>query len=87
MQNSVLLRHQSRSSEMMEHHALDRRRFTKTSIVLCTIARFEVTKSAIVGLLGCGLFYLMRKNLDDVAERVVQVLHVNPEGEALKSLF
>jgi hypothetical protein len=42
---------------------------------------FEVTKAAIVLLLGCGLFHLMHNNLDDVAERVVQVLHVNPEGK------
>jgi uncharacterized membrane protein (DUF2068 family) len=47
---------------------------------------FEVTKAAIVLLLGCGLFHFMHKNLDDVAERVVQVLHVNPEGK-LSNLF
>jgi uncharacterized membrane protein (DUF2068 family) len=86
MQNSVLLGHQSRSSEIMEYHALDRHHFTKTSVVLRTIAMFEVTKAAIALLLGCGLFHLMHKNLDDVAERVVQVLHVNPEGK-LSSLF
>jgi uncharacterized membrane protein (DUF2068 family) len=70
----------------MEHHALDRRHFSKTSVVLRTIAMFEVTKAAIALLLGCGLFHLMHKNLDDVAERVVQVLHVNPEGK-LSNLF
>jgi uncharacterized membrane protein (DUF2068 family) len=70
----------------MEHHVLDRRHFTKTSVVLRTIAMFEVTKAAIALLLGCGLFHLMHKNLDDVAERVVQVLHVNPEGK-LSNLF
>ena len=47
---------------------------------------FEVTKAALVLLLGCGLFGLMHRNLDDVAERVVQVLHVNPEGK-LSNLF
>jgi uncharacterized membrane protein (DUF2068 family) len=47
---------------------------------------FEVTKAAIVLLLGCGLFHLMHNNLDDVAERVVQVLHVSPEGK-LSNLF
>jgi uncharacterized membrane protein (DUF2068 family) len=70
----------------LEHHALDRRHFTKTSVVLRTIAMFEVTKAAIVLLLGCGLFHLMHNNLDGVAKRVVQVLHVNPEGK-LSSLF
>jgi uncharacterized membrane protein (DUF2068 family) len=47
---------------------------------------FEVTKGAIVLLLGCGLFHLMHKNLDDVAERVVETLHVDPEGK-LSNLF
>jgi uncharacterized membrane protein (DUF2068 family) len=47
---------------------------------------FEVTKAAIVLVLGCGLLHLMHKNLDDVAERVAQVLHVNPEGK-LSNLF
>jgi uncharacterized membrane protein (DUF2068 family) len=69
----------------MEHHAL-RRRHTKTSVALRTIAMFEVTKAAVVLVLSCGLFHLMHKNLDDVAERVVQVLHVNPEGK-LSNLF
>ena len=86
MQNSVFLGHQSRSSEMMEHNALDRRHFTKTSVALRAIAMFEVTKAAIALLLGCGLFYLMHENLDDVAKCVVQVLHVIPE-ERLSNLF
>jgi uncharacterized membrane protein (DUF2068 family) len=78
-------RAQSRSSEIMERQAPNRRHFTKTSVVLRTIAMFEVTKAAIVLLLGCGLS-LMHKNLHDVVERVVQVLHVNPEGK-LSNLF
>jgi len=69
---------------MMEH--LDRPHFSKTSVALRTVAVFEVTKAAVVLLLGCGLFHLMHKNLDDVAERVVQVLHINPEGK-LSNLF
>ncbi len=70
----------------MEHHALHRRHFTKTSVAPRTIAMFEVTKAAIVLLLGCGVFVLMHKNLNGVAERVVQVVHVNPEGK-LSNLF
>jgi len=70
----------------MEHHALDRRHIPKTSVALRTVAIFGVTKAAIVLLLGCGLFHLMHKNLDEVPERVVQVLHVNPEGK-LSNLF
>jgi uncharacterized membrane protein (DUF2068 family) len=76
---------QSKASETMKHHALDRRHFAKRSVVLRTIAMFEVTKAAIVILLGWGLF-LMHRNLADVAERVVQMLHVNPEGK-LTNLF
>ena len=86
VQNRVLLGHQSRSSEKMEHHALNRRHFTKTSVVLRTIAVFDVTKAAIVLLLGWGTFHLMHNHLDDLAKRVVQVLHVNPVGK-LSNLF
>jgi uncharacterized membrane protein (DUF2068 family) len=74
------------AADYLEGHALDRRHSTKTSVVLRTIAMFEVTKAAIVLLLGCGLFHLMHKNLDEVAKRVVQLLHVNPEGK-LSNLF
>jgi uncharacterized membrane protein (DUF2068 family) len=70
----------------MEHHALDRRHFTKTSLALRTIAMFEGAKAAIALLFACGLFHLMHKNLDDVAERVAQVLHLNAEGK-LSNLF
>ena len=70
----------------MEHHALRRRHFTKTSAALRTIAMFEVIKAAVVLVLSCGLFHIMHKNLDEFAERVVQVLHVNPEGK-LSNLF
>ena len=77
---------QSKASEIMEHHALDRRHITKTSVAIRTVAIFDVTKAAIVLLLGCGLLHLMHENLDDVAERVVHVLHVNPQGK-LSNLF
>jgi hypothetical protein len=82
----VSSRYKSKASQTMEHHASDRRHFSKTSAALRTVAMFEVTKGAIVLLLGCGLFHLMHKNLDEVIERVVQVLHVNPEGK-LSNLF
>lgn len=48
---------------------------------------FEVTKAAIVLLLGCGLFHLMHKNLHELAERVVQMLQVNPEVKLSNLLF
>ena len=69
----------------MEHQALDRRHLPKTSVVLRTVAMFEGTKAAVVLLIGWGVF-LTHKNLADVAERVVQMLHVNPEGK-LTNLF
>src|ERR1700719_4586250 len=55
-------RAQSKASEIMEHHALDRRHIAKTSVALRTVAIFDVTKAAIL-LLGCGLFHLMHRNL------------------------
>ena len=70
----------------MEHHALDRSHSTKTSVALRTIALFDVTMGAIVFLLGCGLFHLTHENLAEIAERVVQVLHLSPEGK-LSNLF
>jgi uncharacterized membrane protein len=51
------------------------------------VAIFEVTKAAIVLLLGCELFHLMHKNLDVVAERVVQVASRQSRRKALESLF
>jgi uncharacterized membrane protein (DUF2068 family) len=73
-------------SEIMERHTKNRPHFSKISVALRVIAMFEVTKAALVILLGCGLFHLMHKNLDEVAERVVQVLHINREGK-LSNLF
>jgi uncharacterized membrane protein (DUF2068 family) len=77
----------SLAGDDLEHDALDRRHFSKASVVLRTIAMFEAIKAAISLLLGCGLFHLMHKNLDDITGRVVQVLHVNPEGMLSNLLF
>jgi uncharacterized membrane protein (DUF2068 family) len=77
----------SLAGEDLGHHAPDRRHFTKTSVVLRTIAMFEVIKAVSSLLLGCALFHLMHKNLDDIAGQVVQVLHVNPEGMLSNLLF
>ena len=57
----------------MELHALDRRHFTKTPVVLRTLAMFEVAKAAVVLLLGC------RGHCPG--------LHVNPEGKLSNLLF
>ena len=58
----------------------------KTSVALRTVAIFGVTKAAIVLLLGCGLFQVIHKNLDEVAARVAQVPYINHEGR-LSDLF
>jgi uncharacterized membrane protein (DUF2068 family) len=58
----------------------------KASVALRSVAVFEAAKGAIVLLLGCGVFDLIHKNLDDIAERVAEVLRVNPEGK-LSYLF
>jgi uncharacterized membrane protein (DUF2068 family) len=64
----------------------DRNRFAKVSVGLRTVAVFEAAKAAVVLLLGCGVLDLLHKNLDDLAERVAEILHVNPEGK-LSNLF
>jgi len=74
------------AADDLEHHELNQPRFNKTSVALRTMAMFEVTKAATVLVFACGLFHLMHENLDDVAKRVVQMLHVNPEGK-LSNLF
>jgi uncharacterized membrane protein (DUF2068 family) len=58
----------------------------KTSVGLRTVAAFEAAKGGIVLLLGCGVLDLIRKNLDAIAERLAEVLHVNPDGK-LSNLF
>ena len=84
--SQIAIQRTAQGFEIVEHHALHRSRRPKASVALRAIAMFEVTKGAIVLLLGCGVFHLMHKNLDELVERVVQVLHVNAEGR-LSNLF
>jgi len=70
----------------MEQQALNRNRLAKASVGLRTVAVFEAAKGATVLLLGCGALHLVHKNLDDIAERITEVFHVNPEGK-LSNLF
>ena len=44
------------------------------------IAAFEAFKGLIVLVAGLGLLTLIHKNLQDVAEEIVQSLHLNPES-------
>ena len=53
---------------------------------LRTVAVFEAAKGVLVLLLGFGVLALIHKNLDEVAERLTEILRVNPEGR-LSNLF
>lgn len=50
------------------------------SVGLRTVAIFEAAKGVVVLLLGFGVLALMHKNLDEVAERLTEILRINPEG-------
>jgi uncharacterized membrane protein (DUF2068 family) len=56
------------------------------AVGLRTVAVFEAAKGILVLLVGFGVLALMHKNLDDVAERLTEILRVNPEGR-LSNLF
>ncbi len=53
---------------------------------LRTVASIEALKGVLVLLLGAGLLLLLHKDLEDVAQRLTEILHVNPEGK-LSNLF
>jgi uncharacterized membrane protein (DUF2068 family) len=53
----------------------------KSSLGLRAIAVFEAAKGALVLLLGFGVLKLAHKNLDDVAEHLLHVLHASPAGK------
>ena len=54
---------------------------TKTSVGLRAVAAFEAVKALIALLLGSGVLGLIHKNLNAIAERLEEVLHVNAEGK------
>jgi uncharacterized membrane protein (DUF2068 family) len=59
---------------------------TRQELGLRTVAVIEATKGALVLFLGLGLFSLIHKDLDDVAEHLTDMLRVNPDGK-LSNLF
>jgi uncharacterized membrane protein (DUF2068 family) len=59
---------------------------TRQEVGLRTVAVIEATKGVVVSLLGLGLFALIHKDLDDVADRMTDMLHVNPDGK-ISGLF
>jgi uncharacterized membrane protein (DUF2068 family) len=70
----------------MENGKSDRSASANATLGLRTLALFEAAKGAIVLLIGCGVLHLIHKNHDDLATRMAEVLHVNPEGK-LSGLF
>jgi uncharacterized membrane protein (DUF2068 family) len=70
----------------MEHLKLEQESPSNLSPGLRAVAVLEASKAALILLLGFGVFALLHKNLDDIAERLTETLRVNPEGK-LSSLF
>jgi uncharacterized membrane protein (DUF2068 family) len=58
-----------------EPQAIDTR---SKCLALRTVATFEAVKGMLVLLAGFGLLSLLHKDVGDVAERVVERLHMNP---------
>jgi uncharacterized membrane protein (DUF2068 family) len=70
----------------MERLKSDQRSPSNPSAGLRAVAAFEAAKAVLILLVGFGVFALIHKNLDEIAERLTQALRVNPEGK-LSSLF
>lgn len=51
------------------------------SLGIRTVASLEMLKGVLVLLLGFGALSLIHKDLDDVAERLIDFLRINPEGK------
>jgi uncharacterized membrane protein (DUF2068 family) len=74
------------NTERMERFRLDRASPSKLSIGLRAVAMFEAAKAVLILLLGFGLLTLVHKNLEDIADRLTEILRINPEGK-LSNLF
>ena len=71
----------------MEDLKLKRERQANTSVGLRAVAALEATKGTLVLLLGFGVLSLIHKNLDDVAQRLTEILRINPEGKLSNVFF
>ena len=71
----------------MESVKLHRELQANSSTGLRAVAAFEATKGVLVLLLGFGVLSLIHKNLDDVAGRLTEILHINPEGKLSNVFF
>jgi len=54
---------------------------------LRTVATIEAVKGVLVVLLACGLLMLMHKDLDEVADRITDLLRVDPDGRISNLLY
>ena len=70
-----------RAAKEMKIQGPNRSPSTNASVGLRSVAIFEAAKGGIVLLLTGGVLDLIHKNLGDVAERLAEALHVNPEGK------
>lgn len=50
------------------------------NIALRTVATIEATKGVVVLALAIGLIFLVHKDLAVIADRIVELLHLNPYG-------
>jgi uncharacterized membrane protein (DUF2068 family) len=51
------------------------------------VATIEAVKGVLVVLLACGLLMLIHKDLDEVADRVTDMLRVDPDGRISNLLY
>jgi uncharacterized membrane protein (DUF2068 family) len=70
----------------MEHLKSDQGAPPNPYAGLRAVAVLEATKGIFILLLGFGVFTLIHKNVEEIAERLVELLRVNPEGK-LSNLF
>jgi uncharacterized membrane protein (DUF2068 family) len=72
--------------ERMKYLTSDQGSSSNLAVGIRVVAVFEAAKGILILLLGFGAFTLIHKNVDDIAERLVELLRVNPEGK-LSNLF
>jgi uncharacterized membrane protein (DUF2068 family) len=56
-------------------------------VALRTVAVLEALKGVLASALGLGLLSIIHRDLDDMAERATELLHVNPDGHISNLLF
>jgi len=56
-------------------------------LALRTVAALEALKGVLACTLGFGLLSIIHRDLDDVAERASELLHVQPDGHVSNLLF